>query len=363
MVIGIDASRAATAQKTGTEGYAYHLIRAVAPLAARRGHQLTLYYNRPPDQPLTEAAHTARPLPQNRLWTHARLARELHTRPPDVFFTPAHVIPLSYRAPSVATIHDVGFRHYPDAHTANQRRYLEWSTRHNAQRARLILADSAATKADVVAFYGISAEKIHVVYPAFAPELSPNYSPAPLSQLGIRFPFLLTLGTLQPRKNIGRLIDAFASVAHVLPHQLVLAGKMGWLSDSVRDAIDAQPAVIQQRIVTTGFIDDEAKAALLTQADALLFPSLYEGFGFPVLEAQRCGTPVLCAARSSLLEVGAASATMVEPESARSIASGIMETLANRSQLVAAGYRNVARFDWRVSAEKTLNLLEQAAGA
>ncbi|MCZ7672878.1 MAG: glycosyltransferase [Chloroflexi bacterium] len=151
VIIGIDASRAVTAQRTGTEAYAYFLIHALILLAAPRNHTLRLYFNQPPppglfpDSPQVETAV----LTQRRLWTHLRLARELHRNPPDVFFTPAHVIPYTYSNPSVATIHDLGYHHFPEAHPRRQLAYLRWSTRHNGRSATRLIADSQATKTDL----------------------------------------------------------------------------------------------------------------------------------------------------------------------------------------------------------------------
>lgn len=156
MWIGIDASRAATPQRTGTEAYAYFLIQALIPLVPARGHRLTLYFNQPPAPHLfpTGESVNLRSLPFPRLWTHLRLAWTLQRRPPDLFFTPAHVIPFTYFGRSAATVHDLGYHHFPQAHPAGQLRYLRWSTRHNGRRAHTILADSQATKTDLHRFDG-----------------------------------------------------------------------------------------------------------------------------------------------------------------------------------------------------------------
>lgn len=369
MRIGIDASRAATAQRTGTEAYAYHLIRALMPLAIARSHSLTLYYNQPPETSISDVAHDARVLTFPRLWTHLRLAADLHQHPPDVFFTPAHVIPLSYRRPSVATIHDLGYHYFPEAHGKRQVRQLTWSTRHNARRSRLIVADSDATKADLGRFYGISAEKIRVIYPGFDTTLAPVRDTSALqtrfTKYDIEQPYFLFLSTLQPRKNVARLVSAFASVADSLPQQLVLAGKQGWLAQPFLEQINALPAEIRQRIRLIGFVDDADKAALLSGATALVYPSLHEGFGFPVLEAQACETPVLTARNSSLAEVGADSVCAVSAESIPDIAAA-MQRLANdeayRNRLVKAGLDNIKRFSWQQAAQQVLTVLEAAAG-
>ena len=371
MIIGVDASRAATRQRTGTEAYASYLIQALAPLAARHGHQLRLYFNQPPPPALFPENDFVEQIiiPFPRLWTHLRLAWELQWRPPDVFFTPAHVIPYTYRGPSVATVHDLGYHYFPEAHTPRQLAYLRWSTRYNGRTARRIIADSQATKNDLIRFDGLEPDKIDVVYPGIDPALRPltdrEQITAVLQKYGITPPYLLFLSTLQPRKNLVRLIHAYAAAG--APHQLVLAGKKGWLAEPILAEIDQQLAANPQspKILTPGFIDDDDKAALLSGATALLYPSLYEGFGFPVLEAQACGAPVLCANSSSLPEVAGEAALLVNPEDTEAIAAAIKRLVNDpllRHELALAGLENVKRFTWQETAVQVLQVLEEALG-
>lgn len=370
MLLGIDASRAVSTQRTGTEAYAFRLIAALLPLAVQRGHHVRLYCNTPLPAALQSMSTqiTSVTIPFPRLWTHVRLAAELHRRPPDLFFTPAHVIPASYRGSAVATVHDLGYLAFPDAHTRRQRLYLDWSTRHNVRRSRIVLADSRATRNDLVRLVAAPPDKIAVVYPGVDPTLQRITDSAEINrvctQYDITQPYCLHIGTIQPRKNLARLIAAFGRIAAHIPHSLVLAGKAGWLADPIRDAIDQLPASMRQRIVLTGFTADEDKAALLSGASALLFPSLYEGFGFPVVEAQQVGTPVLCANSSSLPEIAGDGALTVDSLDVTALAEGIGRILSDamlQADLVAAGRRNVLRFDWHKSAELTLDLLERAA--
>lgn len=371
MIIGIDASRAATGQRTGTEAYAYHLIRALIPLLAERGHQARLYFNQPPAEDLFSDWGDAQRvvIAQRRLWTHWALGRELRRRPPDVFFTPAHVIPFGYRGAAVATIHDLGYEYFPEAHPWRQLAYLRWSTRHNARVSRRILADSGATRDDLVRLYDIDPAKIEVVYPGADPEIrredDPERVSAACAKYGIRPPYLIYLGTLQPRKNLVRLVEAFAAgELHAKGYTLVLAGKVGWLSQPLLDVISRFPSVIGGHIWVIGYVDEADKAALLSGAMALAFPSLYEGFGFPVLEAQACGTPVMCADSSSLPEVAGEGALLVDPldEEAITEAMGRVTLDAElRDDLVHAGYANLERFSWSKSAAQVLTILEAAA--
>ena len=367
LTIGIDASRTITGQRTGTEAYATFLLQALIPLAVSQNHQIRLYFNQPPPADLfpqsSQVEHVVIPLP--RLWTHLRLAAELHRRPPDVFFTPTHVIPFSYFGPSVATVHDLGYHHFPEAHPWRQLAYLRWSTRHNGRRARRVVADSQATKQDLIQLDGIPPNKIDVIYPGVDPALQPvtdeGVLTAVLHKHHITRPYLLFLSTLQPRKNLVRLIQAYA--ASNLPHQLVLAGKPGWLSEPILAVIGNQSAVIRERIVMTGFVDEADKAALLSGATAVLYPSLYEGFGFPVLEAQACGTAVLTATTSSLPEVAGDAALLVDPLNTAAINQGMQRLVqdeAYRQELVLRGFENVKRFSWEETAVQLLQTLEKA---
>lgn len=373
MIIGIDASRTTTSHRTGTEAYAYRLIDALLPPAVDRGHRLRLYFNQSPAADLFPTSeHVERVIiPQRRLWTHLRLGRELRRRPPDVFFTPAHVIPIGYHGTAVATVHDLGYEQFPEAHPWRQLAYLRWSTRHNARVARRVIADSIATRDDLMRFYATDAAKIDVVYPGTDPDLrrvdDETKIAGALTRHGIRPPYLLYLGTLQPRKNLIRLVEAFAaSGLYDQGYSLVLAGKQGWLAASLLDAIGSLPSAVRNCVLLPGYIDEIEKSLLLSGATALVFPSLYEGFGFPVLEAQACGAPVICANTSSLPEVAGQGAILVDPLDTTALAE-VMRRVAGDSDLqhnlITTGYANLARFSWPDAAARVLDVLEQAAVA
>jgi glycosyltransferase involved in cell wall biosynthesis len=368
MILGIDASRAVSRQRTGTEAYAYYLIRALIPLAAERNHQVWLYFNQPSAPDLfPHVAHVESIIiPRRRLWTHTRLRQELNRRSPDIFFTPAHVIPIGYRGPSVATIHDLGYEYFPEAHPRRQLAYLRWSTRHNARVARRVIVDSKATTGDLTRLYHIDPAKIEVIHPGIDPEIKRNEDriqiESALEQYNIRSPYLLYLGTLQPRKNLVRLIDAFAlSRLHQEGVSLVLAGKAGWLAQPILEAIDKLPPAIREKVHLTGYIGETEKNLVLSGATAMVFPSLYEGFGFPVLEAQACGTPVICSNTSSLPEVAGEGAILVDPLNTDALAHAmrvVIDDEPQRLELIKRGFANLQRFDWRVTANQVLAVLE-----
>lgn len=371
MIIGIDASRAVTGQRTGTEAYAYHLIRALIPLAAERGHRLRLYFNQPPpDDLFADWDNAGRVvIPQRRLWTHLRLGRELRRHPPDVFFTPAHVIPLGTLGPAVATVHDLGYEYFPEAHPRRQLAYLRWSTRHNARIGRRVIADSQATRDDLMKFYSIEPAKIAVVYPGIDPDLHRvedlSIIATATARYGIQSPYLLYLGTLQPRKNLVRLVEAFAlSGLSAEGYSLVLAGKAGWLAEPLLTAVAGLPPPVRSQVLLSGYVAEADKATLLSGATALVFPSLYEGFGFPVLEAQACGTPVVCSDTSSLPEVAGEGALLVDPLDTVALAGAMRRVIGEeklRRKLIDRGRINRRRFAWVVAAVQILEIFESGA--
>jgi glycosyltransferase involved in cell wall biosynthesis len=371
MLIGVDASRAITGRRTGTEAYTFFLIQALIPLVEARGHLLRLYFNQPPPADLFAASQAVetRVIPLPRLWTHLRLATELRRRPPDVFFTPAHVIPVTYRGPSVATVHDLGYLAFPEAHGRRQLAYLRWSTAHNARRGRRVIVDSKATRADLLQHVHIDPERVDVVYPGLDPALRPVNDETELTRVrekyGLTQPYLLTIGTIQPRKNLERLVEAYATSG--VTAQLVLAGKIGWRAEAILAAVKRhqESTTNQPAIALPGFVADEDKAALISGAGALLFPSLYEGFGFPLLESNACATPVVAANSSSLPEVAGEAALLIDPLDTEAISAALSRIMVNealRAKLVAAGLANANRFTWNNAARGVLATLEKAAG-
>lgn len=366
LTIGLDASRAARAVRTGTETYSLELIKALAGLAGP-ACRLRLYTPCAPQDPAwPDTPHVeTRLIPWPRLWTHLRLAAELHQNPPDVLFVPAHVLPLYCPVPAVVTVHDLGYRHYPQAHPRFARWYLDWSTRRHTRVARRLIADSEATQRDLVEFYGADPTRISVVYLGRDETLMRVHDPELITTTKVRYniegEYLLYLGTLHPRKNLARLLEAFEMATATLNNptlKLVIAGKPGWLYDEIL----ARAQRLAGRVILPGYVPDEDKAALLSGALAYVFPSLYEGFGLPLLEAMACGVPVLAGNGSSLPEVAGPAARYVDPRQPTDIAAGLCQIITDddlRERLVTAGYRQVQKFSWRKAAGQILEILTE----
>jgi len=311
-----------------------------------------------PEPPGSPAASTRRLAWPGRLLTRAwvtlrrpALPAGLLERLDLVHATSAAVPPVRGR-PLVATVHDLAFRHYPEAYPAAGRRYHDRSARIVAGEAARVLVPSEATARDLAELYGVDRGRVTVIPLGVEVPDEPDHAGARrlLGELGVRGPFLLSVGTLEPRKNLPRLLDAFGEAAAELPdHWLVVVGPVGW-GPRLRPTWDSV------RVKLAGRVGDATLHALYQAADGLAYPSLYEGFGLPVLEAMANGLPVLTSDRSSLPEVAGGAALLVDPLDRAAIAAGLVRLAGDaalRDRLTEAGRRRAAGFSWRATAAAT----------
>ena len=373
MLIGIDASRATSATPTGTETYSRELIRALLAMDRKNQYRLYLRENVASDFFSNHASritnYELRPIPFPLLWTHFRLSFEMLFHTPDLLWVPAHVMPLIHPRRSMVTIHDLGHLHFPEAHPALQRLYHTWSTQWNARAASHLFADSKATREDIVQFCRVAPEKISVVYPAYDAQLyQPVRDDAVMervkSQYRVAGDYILAIGTIHPRKNYARLIEAFGKLDSKRSDlRLVIVGKRGWLSDEIYARVKSLN--LQSRISFLDYVPSSDMPALISGARLLAFPSLHEGFGLPVIEAQACGTPVITSMVSSLPEAAGDGALFVDPFDVDAIAGAMqraMEDQALRAMLIENGFRNVKRFSWEQSAGVVLKAISNILG-
>jgi glycosyltransferase involved in cell wall biosynthesis len=296
--------------------------------------------------------------------------------PVDVLFVPAHTVPLLHPQKTIVTIHGLEYEFCPGAYSLLDRWYMRFSIRHSVRVASTVIAVSENTRRDLECLYCVPSKKIVVVSEGYSTSDGITRNQKFVTrvnqaaeekrvtgyQLPMTTPYLLFLGRLEERKNVVRIIEAFGILKekYKIPHRLVLAGKRGYGYGSIKYQISLsvrQAGNIKYRdeVVELGYVSEEEKWELLKHADVFVFPSLYEGFGIPILEAQSVGAPVLTSNTSSLPEVGGEGAVFVDPWSAESIAEGIWRVLSDgvfRDGIIAKGSRNVERFSWERCAEE-----------
>jgi glycosyltransferase involved in cell wall biosynthesis len=275
-----------------------------------------------------------------------------------------HLLP-RLNAPTVLTVHDLIFERYPEHHTRRNRWYLRVAMPLFVRAASAIIAVSRHTQADLVELYGADPGKIHVVYEG-VDERFYSASPAEVARVRGAYspdrPYLLMVGTLEPRKNHAAALAAVARLkAWGWPHRLLLVGGQGWLFEPIRRRIDELG--LAGDVQFAGYVPDADLPPLYTGAACVLVPSLYEGFGFPVLEALACGAPVVCSNTSSLPEVAGDAALLVTPEDHEELAAAVHLLLSQpqaAGELAAAGRRQAARFRWEACARETMAVYERA---
>ncbi len=309
------------------------------------------------------------------MWHRAKLPlpADWLSGPVDVYHSPDFVLPPLRHARGLLTVHDLAFLMRPECADARLRRYLEEVVPRSVERADFIIADSENTRNDLVVLLGVHSSAIAVVpggvEERFVPVTDPQQLRQARRQLGVGdAPFVLAIGVIEPRKNLNRLMDAFyalkerGSVAADL--KLVLAGGPGWLFDGIDKHHAASP--VRDDILLPGFVPDELLPAIYSAADVLAFPSLYEGFGLPILEAMACGTPVVASRASCLPEVAEGAALLIEPTNVDALSASLEQVLmdaALRSRLIEQGLHRARAYTWRSAAEQLLDVYRRVAAA
>jgi glycosyltransferase involved in cell wall biosynthesis len=376
--IGIDLSLI-PGERAGGGQYGYQLAAALARVDRRNRYRLypVFYYIVHPDYPWADFPTSARmrlafrhvpPRLVRWLWRAEGSARikEWLLGPVDVVHSTTFCVPtLSPRKRVVTTIYDLSFVVHPEFHLEANIQHCLAGTRAALERADAILAISEYTRRDLVERLGARPERIVVTPLAQDPTYAPVTEVARLAAVRRRYRlperFVLFLGTMEPRKNLARLVHAYATLPGALRREvsLVIAGGKGWLSDSIRQELAAMG--LADRLQFIGYVRDEDMAPLYSLATVFAYPSLYEGFGLPVLEAMACGTPVLTSNVSSLPEVTGGAAVLVEPTDGEAIAhalTNLLEDTELRATLTARGLAWSSRFSWDRCARETLAVYE-----
>lgn len=319
----------------------------------------------PPDRATVRRTRlpTIRP-PARIFWEQCVQPFELSRVRPDLLHSLAFVSPFIAPCPAVVTVYDLSFKLFPERFLPAQRLYLSAFTAYSCRRARRVIAISESTKADLVRVIGLPPEKVDVAYPGLSPEFRP-LPPAEVETFRVRrgLPgrFILYLGTLEPRKNLGALISAFAQVSRAQRDlHLVLAGAKGWLyADLFRLTQDMG---LSDRVIFPGFIPTEELPLWYNSATVFAYPSSYEGFGLPVIEALACGRPVVTSNVSSLPEAGGQAAILVSPEAPEALAEALRRALSWGPADRALGPVQAAPFTWAATAAQTVRCYRRALG-
>lgn len=419
MLIGIDASRANRGHKSGTEWYSYYLIKELAKID--KTNQYILYTDQPLlhgllDLSCTKANCSRTDIeydkdgyqklisPHNNFkakvvnwpfkyfWTLGALSLEMLRLRPDVLFIPAHGLPLIHPKKSVVTIHDVGFlsdealySHEQTGykvkfwdwliqvltlgrHHATSWDYLDWSTKYSLKKARKITTNSNFSKQEIIKHYQTNKQKISVInhgcnLETYSLKVSEEHLHAVLETYGIERPYIFYVGRLEKKKNIAKLIEAYALARQNfgVKHKLYLVGDASYGYDEIKYLI--HEFAVDRYVTTTGWIEESHLPYIFKGADAFVFPSKYEGFGVPLLEAMAAGTPIAASNIASIPEIAGKAALYFNPDDAYDMAEKIANLLQNKSlakDLIKKGLERSQDFSWEKCAKDTLEILENA---
>lgn len=372
MHIGLDGIPL-TEPKTGVGHYTFELAVAMARVSPDSNFEIVYPSNLQPvtvaDQALTLPSNLeikrVRVGPVGRYWWSAGLPRYVRRNGIELFHGTNYDVPPWRQCATVLTIHDLSLLIHPETH---EKRRVSRSRRRlplMARAANAIIVPTESVRAEVCEHLEILPQKVFAVPEAARECFTPMEMKAtePVRQrLGIGDNFLLTVGTLEPRKNLVTLVNAFREIATDQPTlQLVIAGSRGWLSEPLFEAIGKSPA--QERIVLTEYLDDNELRALYSSCSAFVYPSIYEGFGLPPLEAMACGAPVIASHIPALEETTGGAAVLFEPNDVNSLASAIVDLLQSselRSRFSALGRVRASEFTWEQTARLTLEVYEKA---
>jgi len=365
VIVGFDA----TTLTGRISGVGYYTARLMESLADGAGEgvvrRLVVLSNRPVPVQETERVQVygRRRFAVRSVWMQLVLPRILRDVRPDLVHFTNYLAPLAGRVPYLVSFHDMSLSLLPQYHTLKKRVLTSSLIPAVARGARMILTPSESTRRDVVRLLRVDPGRVRVIpYAA-----GPSFRPVPLAPErleaahGIRTPYFLYVGTLEPRKNLARALRAFASVAGALPGcRFVIVGQRGWRYDEVlREA--AHPA-LRGRVDLLGYVPEESLPELYAHALALVYPSLYEGFGLPVVESMACGTPVLTSRSSSLAEIAEGAALLADPTDEKALADALHALATDeglRKTLRAQGLERARAFSWERTGRETVEAYQE----
>lgn len=380
MTIGINGNEANVDHRVGVGQYAFELLSELSKSKANPpawGLKSKIYLSSPPlqDLPSPTASWQYEVFGPRKLWTLTGLQKKLVADHPDVLFTPSHYAPLYLPCPSVISIMDMSFERFPQYFKKKDLFQLKYWTWVSAMQAKKILTISQFSKKEICEIYGFPKDRVVVTYPGFDKERFHDGVKSQklkikntIQKYKISQPYLLYVGTLQPRKNLVRLVQAFSALS-ADRYTLVLAGMVdegrgGWMYREIFEEV--RKLGLGDKVKFTGYVPDEEVPYLLSGSLAYVLPSLYEGFGIPPVEAMATGVPVVVSKISCLSEIcGQAAVYIDDPTSVSSIKSALEKILSlkatERDRRIEFGLQWVKRYNWEITARQTLDVLKNVA--
>jgi glycosyltransferase involved in cell wall biosynthesis len=300
------------------------------------------------------------------IWEQCVLPFKISRNNLDLMLYPDHTAPIFKKScPVVITLHDIAFISFPDTFTSATRLYKEYAVKQSVKRASRIIAVSEFTKLEVMKFLDVPESKLTVIYRGIDERFQENSNEVQLSSIRTKYDlqnkFILFVGTLEPRKNIQKLIQGYAGLLKQkkIPHDLIIVGGQGWLFKDIYGMIEKLG--VQNSVKLLGYVADTDLPLLYNLADVFVYPSLYEGFGLPPLEAMACGCPVVTSNRSSLPEIVGDAAMLVDPYDSDAIANGIFQVIDNkdyRQLLRKQGLQRASQFTWKRTVAEILKIFD-----
>lgn len=377
--VGLNAhllSLTPTYRGAGINGYIYQLLRRLPETGHLVPRQPLCYraflydsdFKAPAGLSVQRARWDTRAPWRRIVWEQTRLA--MLSRSLDLLHGLAFVAPLAARCPTVVTVHDLSFLRFPEAFRRANRTYLAWFTRRAVQRAARVIAVSESTRRDVIDLCGVPEARVVTVPNGVAEQYSPA-EPAAVAEFrrrkGLPERFMLYLGTLEPRKNLEALVVAYARLhdgAGAGRPKLVIAGGKGWFFETIFARV--AELGLSDDVLFPGYVPAAELPWWYRAAELFVYPSRFEGFGLPVLEAMACGTPVITTTASSLPEVAGSAALLVDPDDTDALTAALSRLMTDatlREDLGEAGLRQAARFSWARTAAETAQVYRDVLGA
>ena len=363
-LIGFDATPLQIALHSGVGNYTAQLLTALIDRDDERRYALLANRTLNGAAPRGTLGQVGHRFPNRSAWMQFMLPHDLAGLQPDVCHFTNSIAPLQAPCPIVITLHDMSLFAQARLHPLKSRLAVRPIIPVVARRAAAIITVSRHAKREIVAGLRVPPEKVHVIYEAAAPQYRVITDTAELERVRRRYhlqkPFVLYVGTIEPRKNLTRLVLAFAQAQRRNPElELILVGQLGWHYGSLLKTIENLP--LGSAVRRLGYVPDEDLPALYNLARVLAFPSLYEGFGLPVVEAMACGTPVLTSNGSSLAEIAIGASCLIDPRNEQAIADGLLRLSRDddwHAELRAAGLARAAEFSWQRAAEETVRVYD-----